>query len=197
MKTAKVKVNLAKRTIRIGKTIYWYKLRNNHCTRYRNSRTYAYAGDEKLPIKEVEEAVSRGEIADYEWASVERRIKDKGKVNRLDKILFRALKKEVRRRRHKRELHQKKGDSQNAAPPQQDAPKQGSGRQKRTKWGVRIHSSDGIHFFNLGCWKSTKYPGKASVRLGRYLYTISQSDLKAMVEELQRGIQPEIPQGPT
>jgi hypothetical protein len=196
MKAAKVKVNLRKQTVWIGKTVYWYERRNDRHIWYRNSRTYADVGDEKLLIKEAEEAVSRGEIANDEWSPVERRIKDKDKLKQLEKILFRALKEEVRRRRHKRKQHEKNVANQNVAPPQQDVPKQESGRQKRTKWGVRIHSSDGIHFFNLGCWKSTKYPGKVSVRIGRYLYTISQNDLNAMIAELQRGLQPEIPQEP-
>jgi hypothetical protein len=195
MKTTKVKVNLRKQTVWIGKTKYWYELRNDRRTWYRNSKTYAYAGDGIYTIKELV-ALEHSVEGPPEWDPIERRIKDKDKVKQLEKILFRALKKEIRRRRQKRKLHQIKVDRQNEAPPQDDAPKQGSGRQKRTKWGVRIHSSDGIHFFNLGCWKSTKYPGKASVRLGRYLYTVSQNDLKAMIEELQRGLQPEIPQEP-
>ena len=196
MKSGRERVNLAKKTVWIGKTEYWYKLRNDRRIWYRNSKTYAYAGDGIYPIKDLEELEHSVE-GPPEWDPVERCIKDKDKVKQLEKILFRALKKEIHRRRDKRKLHQKKVDSQNGAPPQGDAPKEDNGRQKRTKWGVRIHSSDGIHFFNLGCWKSTKYPGKASVRVGRYLYTISQSDLKAMVEELQRGLQPEIPQEPT
>jgi hypothetical protein len=197
MKTTKVKVNLRKQTVRIGKTVYWYERRNDRHIWYRNSRTYADVGDEKLLIKEAEEAVSRGEIANDEWSPIERRIKDKKKVKQLEEILFRAIKKDIHRRRQKRKQHETKVDSQNLAPPQEDAPKQDDGLQKRTKWGVRIYSSDGMHFFNLGCWKSSKYPGKASVRLGRYLYTISQTDLKSMVEELQRGLQPEIPKEPT
>jgi hypothetical protein len=129
----------------------------------------------------------------------ERRIKDKPKLKQLEKILFRAIKKEIHRRRQKKKLRQERDRvvSQNEAPPQKYAPQQDSGHQKRTKWGVRIYSSDGKHFFALGCWKSTKYPGSASIRLGQYLYTVSQSDLNAMLEELRRGLQPENPQKPT
>lgn len=197
MKTAKVKVDLAKRTVYIGKTKYWYKLRNDHRIWYRDSNTYAYADGHKYLIKELKEAEHSEDGPPAEWDPVERRVKRSDKLTRLDKILYRALKKEIRRRRHNRKQHHKKVGSQDEALPQGAAAKQDNGGQKRTKWGVRIHSSDGIHFFNLGCWKSTKYPGKASVRIGRYLYTISQRDLKAMLEELQRGLQPENPQEPT
>jgi hypothetical protein len=199
MKTEKVKVDLRKQKVWIGKTLYWQERRKGRRTWYRDSKTYAYAGDEKLLIKEAEEAVSCGELNNDEWAPIGRRIKDKDKVKQLEEILFRAIKKEIHRRRQKRKLRQEqdKAVSQNEASPQEDTPKQDDGLQKRTKWGVRIYSSDGKHFFNLGCWKSTKYPGSVSIRLGRYLYTVSQNDLKALIVELQRGLQPEIPQEPT
>lgn len=197
MRPARVRVNLAKRTVWIGKTEYWYKLRNDRRTWYRNSKTYVDVGEEKVLIKEIEEAEHSEDGPPAEWEPVERHVKDSDKLKHLENILYRALKKEMRRRRHKRKQHDKKVRSQEEAPHQDDPPQQDNGRQKRTKWGVRIHSSDGIHFFNLGCWKSTKYPGKASIRIGRYLYTVSQSDLKAMFEELQRGLQPENPEKPT
>ncbi len=79
----------------------------------------------------------------------------------------------------------------------------GNPKSKRTKYGIRIFSSDGKHFFDFGCWPSRKYPGHSSIRLGiagkRKLYTISQRDWKAMLEELQRGkpSPPPTTQGPT
>jgi hypothetical protein len=196
MRPDHVKVNLAKHAVSIGKTRYWYELRNNHRIWYRISNTHAEVDGEEYLIKELE-ALEHSEDGPPEWDPVARRIKDSDKLKQLDKILFRAVKKEIRSRRHERKQHERKVSNQNEAPPQDDAPKQDNGCQKRTKWGVRIYSSDGKHFFNLGCWKSTKYPGKASVRIGRYLYTVSQNDLNAMIEEVQRGLQPEIPQEPT
>src|SRR5258706_1902404 len=60
----------------------------------------------------------------------------------------------------------------------------------RTKYGVRIYSNDGKHFFGIGVWKSRKYPGHTSIRLfvaGRNtLYTINSKYLKALVRELSR-----------
>ena len=197
MKRAHVKVNFAKRTVYIGKTRYTYEIHSDDCIWYRISNTYADVDGEKFLIKELEEADSRGEGPTDGWDPVERRVKDSDKLKQLDKILYHALKKETRRRRHKQKHHHKNVHSQEEAPPQNDPPQQDDGRQKRTKWGVRIYSSDGKHFLNLGCWKSTKYPGKASIRIGRYLYTVSQGDLKAMLEELQRGLQPANPQEPT
>jgi hypothetical protein len=72
----------------------------------------------------------------------------------------------------------------NAPDPQERA------RQKRTKHGVKIFSSDDIHYFEFGCWRSKKYPGRFSIRLAvagkRMTYTIRRSDMDALQWELQR-----------
>lgn len=199
MKTEHAKVDLTKRTVRIGKIKYRYKLRHQERTWYRISNSYVYVGDDKFSIKELQEAESRGEEPADEWDPVERRVKGSKKLKQLDKILDHALEKEMSRLRRKLKHRHRKLQIRTAvgAQPQDDPTQQDSQRPKRTKWGVRVYSSDGKHFFNLGCWKSSKYPGKASVRLGRYLYTISQHDLEAMLEELRRGLQLENPQKPT
>src|ERR1700733_10731558 len=100
MKTTKVKVNLRKQKVWIGKTVYWYKVRHDRRIWYRNSTTYAYAGDGIYPIKELV-ALEHSVNGPPEWDPVERRIKDKDKLKRLEKILFRAIKKEIHRRRQK------------------------------------------------------------------------------------------------
>jgi len=62
---------------------------------------------------------------------------------------------------------------------------------KRTKFGTRIFSNDDKHYFDIGVWKSTKYPGYTSIRLfvagKRVLFTVSPKYMKALRLEVSRG----------
>jgi len=62
---------------------------------------------------------------------------------------------------------------------------------KRTKYGVKLFSNDEKHFFEIGVWKSTKYPEHTSIRLfvvGKpTIYTINPRYMKALRQEISRG----------
>jgi hypothetical protein len=62
---------------------------------------------------------------------------------------------------------------------------------KRTKYGTKVLSNDGKHFFTIGVWKSKKYPGCSSVRIsvaGRnLLYTLDNAQMAAFRQEISRG----------
>jgi hypothetical protein len=195
MKPAKLKVDLHKKTVHIGENRYWYEIRDNNRIWYRASNKYAYVDGEEVLIKDIEAAENSEDGPPGEWEHAERRVKNSRKLKRLDKIVDRALERAWRKRRKRKLLHKKRRREKQASL-QNDPSQQDHGSQKRTKWGIRVYSTDGKHYLSLGCWKSRKYPGKASISLGRYLYTVSQRDLRAMLEELRRGIQPEKQQEP-
>ncbi len=71
-------------------------------------------------------------------------------------------------------------------------PTESSAEVKRTKWGTRVYSNDGKHFFNVGVWKSKGYPGCTTIRLsvaGRNLmYTLDERNMKALRAEISRGM---------
>jgi hypothetical protein len=62
----------------------------------------------------------------------------------------------------------------------------------RTKWGTRIYSNDGKHFFNVGVWKSKGYPGYTTIRLSvagkNLIYTLDNKYLEALRSEISRGM---------
>jgi hypothetical protein len=62
----------------------------------------------------------------------------------------------------------------------------------RTKWGTRIYSNDDKHFFTVGVWKSTKYSGCSTIRLSvagkNYMYTLDETNMKALRAEISRGM---------
>jgi hypothetical protein len=63
---------------------------------------------------------------------------------------------------------------------------------KRTKWGSRIYSNDGKHYFNVGVWKSKGYPGCTTIRLSvagkNYMYTLDEKRMRALRAEISRGM---------
>jgi hypothetical protein len=63
---------------------------------------------------------------------------------------------------------------------------------KRTKWGSRIYSNDGKHYFNAGVWKSKGYPGCTTIRLSvagkNYMYTLDEKYMRALRAEISRGM---------
>jgi hypothetical protein len=62
----------------------------------------------------------------------------------------------------------------------------------RTKWGTRVYSNDGKHYFNVGVWKSRGYPGCTTIRLSvagkNYMYTLDETYMRAVRAELSRGM---------
>jgi hypothetical protein len=126
-------------------------------------------------IRELKRAVERAE------RKVEKQ--EKGKVAKLEDVL--AMEEAAEKMRHLAEP-----ESDSAA---DDEPKllAATGSVKRTKRGVRISSNDHKFYFNVAVFKSTKYPGCASLQLvvaGKwYNYTLDADNMKALREEVARG----------
>jgi chemotaxis protein histidine kinase CheA len=63
---------------------------------------------------------------------------------------------------------------------------------ERTKWGTRIYSNDGKHYFGVGVWTSRGYRDCTTVRLsvaGRhFMYTLDERNMRALRAEISRGM---------
>jgi hypothetical protein len=144
------------------------------------------------------------------WDDVRHRVKDRKLIRKLNKLLDPAMEKKERhdqaaaeRREKKKEKRLQKAvlaidnledssSSDSSSSSAKEKPKQASaGRVTRTKRGVRLSSNDHKYYFNIAVFKSTKYPGCASVQLvvkGQwYNYTLDAANMKALREEVARG----------
>jgi len=67
-------------------------------------------------------------------------------------------------------------------------PRERSDQVKRTKWGTRVYSNNGKHYFNVGVWKSRGYPACTTIRLsvaGRNcMYTLDERNMRALRAEI-------------
>lgn len=204
-------VDLEEQKVVLGSETYVWKGNDRdyfqHTKWYRISKNWVLRDREKVHfVKEKDrDEIDEDDGSEIEWKDFKYRLKDRMLIRRLDRLVERE---EHRQERHEQEAEEKerlrnsiieqKGArlvEPEAKPeePRQKPSKQSSdgGEIKHTKHGVRLFSNDAKHYFNIAVFKSTKYPGCASVQLsvagGWYNYTLDSRNMKAFREEVARG----------
>ena len=174
---------------------------------YRISKHSVLRNSEKIPFvaeKHRDERDSDGDEID--WEDVKHRVKDRHLLRKLSRAVNRAQLREDKAAEGEKAKIAKLEDvlameeavhsltaatSSSAEAPAAKSKQTVGEAVTRTKRGVRISSNDQKYYFNIAVFKSTKYPGCASVQLvvaGKwYNYTLDAANMKALREEVARG----------
>jgi hypothetical protein len=205
----KPKVDLGERVVRLDSETYEWEadVYGDPEKWYRISKNSVLRNGKKIPFvaaKHRDERDSDGDEID--WQDVRHRVRDHHLVRKLNRAVDRAQRREDKAADSEKakiakledvlameeavhSLTATSGSAEESATPR---PKQsGTGSVTRTKRGVRVSSNDHKFYFNIAVFKSTKYPGCASVQLvvaGKwYNYTLDAANMKALREEVARG----------
>jgi hypothetical protein len=126
-------------------------------------------------------------VAHEERAAAKR--ETKGETAKLEDVL--AMEEAVDRIQH---LGESQSESADDGEPRkkESKPIKGTAPISDRKHGVKLFSNNGKFFFRIAVYKSTKYEDCSSVYLTiagkRYLYTLDKKNMKALREEVAKGV---------
>ena len=180
-----------------GVRIWWYRVSKTRCRK--DFKEVPFVPEEKRDHKR------------HEWDDVRRPLdddkrKDRHLIHRLDHALKRALREAEKREKDKMEqLREDVLAMEEAAYPTPSSSAEDEKPRKKEssavagqepisdrKHGVKLFSNNGKFFFRVAVYKSTKFDDCSSVYLTvagkRYLYTLDKKNMKALREEVAKGV---------